>query len=101
MNRHAGCILLTMVPKKDCREPIITGRDGPDRLHSMTRGDFELWVSFRDIALFLRSSGSFPAVELLAAELRPIPRVQHVIDHLNQLYRHKGLLYICPAVIEN
>jgi hypothetical protein len=34
--------LLTMVPKKDCLEPIITGRDGPDRLHSVTQGDFEL-----------------------------------------------------------
>ena len=42
-----------------------------------------------------------PAVEFMAARLRPICRMQYVVDHLNQFLGDKGLLNECPSVVEN
>src|ERR1041384_8144240 len=57
--------------------------------------------SFRIRAVWSRVFTVLPAVEFLAARLRPVLRMQYVVDHLNQLRAYKGLLNECPPVVEN
>ena len=53
----------------------------------------------RIIALSSRVLTVLPAIEFLAAQLRPVLRMQYVVDHLRQLHGDKGLLNVCPAVV--
>lgn len=118
----SSAILLVVLPFHANDEPVGSGAEPPKQL-KRTTGDHRKnlirgWAS-PPVACAKRSARSdsrsgaaspadlgflwrvFASIEFLTAELRPIWRVQHRIDHLNELGRHKRLLNESPAIIEN